>query len=218
MKIIGISGLARSGKDCFATVATKILTEQYKLKVERHALAYELKDDLKDLIKKKTGIDAFTEKTEEKNVIRPLLVAYGDMMRKHTEGKYWTGKMESKIAKSKADVFIITDIRYDFYPEDECSWIRNKMAGKLVHVTRYKMGPAPSKRRITTSKPVKIYDAPPNDHEFLNNPKCKAKADYAFEWQDVSEEFPTMDELKNCAYINDCVTKALDSIGILPKR
>jgi hypothetical protein len=218
MKIIGISGLARSGKDCFATVATKILTEQYKLKVERHALAYELKDDLKDLIKKKTGIDAFTEKTEEKNVIRPLLVAYGDMMRKHTEGRYWTGKMESKIAKSKADVFIITDIRYDFYPEDECSWLRNKMVGKLVHVTRYKMGPAPSKRRITTSKPVKIYDAPPNDHELLNNPKCKAKADYAFEWQDVSEEFPTMDDLKNSVYINDTVKTALESIGILPKR
>jgi tRNA uridine 5-carbamoylmethylation protein Kti12 len=76
MKVIGISGLARSGKDCFATIATKILTEKYKLKVDRHALAYELKDDLKDLVKKKTGIDIFTEKTEEKNIIRPLLVIF----------------------------------------------------------------------------------------------------------------------------------------------
>ena len=36
-------------------------------KGSRYALAYELKSDLKELIKDKTGIDVFTEKTEEKN-------------------------------------------------------------------------------------------------------------------------------------------------------
>ncbi len=50
MKIIGISGFARSGKDLFTTVAQRVLKE-HGLKTERYALAYELKSDLKDLIK-----------------------------------------------------------------------------------------------------------------------------------------------------------------------
>lgn len=71
MKIIGVSGFARSGKDLFTAVAQKLLTEQ-GLKTEKYALAYELKNDLKDLIKSKVGIDVFTENTNEKNIIRPL--------------------------------------------------------------------------------------------------------------------------------------------------
>jgi hypothetical protein len=215
MKLIGISGLARSGKDLFATVAAKIINEQCNLKVEKRALAYELKYDLKDLIKDKTDIDVFTENTKQKNIIRPLLVAYGDTMRKFSEGKYWTAKMETKIAESNADVFIVTDIRYDFYVGDECDWLRNKMGGKLIHVTKYKLGPAPSKRRITTSSPVKIYDAPPNDHELLNDPKCKLKSDYAFEWQDISDKYSSTESLETSTYITDHVTKALYSINIL---
>ena len=63
MKLIGISGVARSGKDLFTTVAQEVL-KQHGLKTERFALAYELKSDLKDLIHAKTGIDVFTEKLE----------------------------------------------------------------------------------------------------------------------------------------------------------
>lgn len=217
MKVIGVSGMARSGKDLFTTVAQDILEKQYKLKTERHALAYELKSDLKDLIFKKTGIDVFTEDTAQKTVIRPLLVAYGDVMRKTSEGKYWTQKVEKHIAKSKADVFFITDIRYDHYPEDECTWLQFKMAGKLVHVTRFKMGPAPSKRRVTTSKPVKIYEAAPNEHEMLNNPKVMKRADYAFEWEDMSEKYTTKEQLLECPYIRKHVEDALIAMKIVTK-
>ena len=150
MKLIGVSGLARSGKDLFTTVAQDILKER-GLKTERYALAYELKNDLKQLIHKKTGIDVFTENTEEKTIIRPLLVAYGDVMRKISEGKYWTQKMEQRIGKSKADVVFITDIRYDFYVEDECSWLQYKQCGKLVHITRFKYDTSSKRKK-------KIYD------------------------------------------------------------
>lgn len=215
MKVIGIAGLARSGKDLFATVATDILKKEYKMKVDRYALAYELKNDLKGLVFKKTGIDVFTEKTEEKNIIRPLLVAYGDMMRQTSEGKYWTKKVEYKIVKSKADVCFVTDIRYDMYPEDEVYWVQNRMAGNLVHITRYKFGPAPSKRYITTSKPVKIYDGAPNDHELLNSPKVKRKADCAFEWEDVSNICPTAELLRASPYIVDHVRYLLKKIKVI---
>ena len=51
MNIIGISGLARSGKDLFTSVAIDILKTEHNITAERHALAYELKNDLHDLVK-----------------------------------------------------------------------------------------------------------------------------------------------------------------------
>jgi len=213
MKIIGISGFARSGKDLFTTVAQSVLKE-HGLKTERYALAYELKNDLKDLIKTKVGIDVFTENTEEKNIIRPLLVAYGDVMRKTSEGKYWTQKVEQRIGKSKADVVFITDIRYDFYPEDECTWLQRKMSGKLIHLTKYKLSTMPSGRRFSKNKITKIYDSAPNEHESLNNPKVLKRADIAVEWQDYSD---TMDvkEIDKHPIINDIVLNTLKKINVV---
>jgi len=210
MKIIGISGFARSGKDLFTTVAQQILTEQ-GLKTERYALAYELKNDLKDLIETKVGIDVFTEKTEEKNIIRPLLVAYGDVMRKTSEGKYWTNKVQQRIAKSKSDVVFITDIRYDVYPEDECTWLQNKMNGKLVHITKYKLPTMPSGRRFSVKKIKKIYDSAPNEHELLNNPKIIKRADVAIEWQDYSD----CSDIKNHPIIQSTVLSVLKQINVV---
>ena len=213
MTIIGISGYARSGKDLFTSVAQKVLKE-HGLKSEKFALAYELKNDLKSLIKDKTGIDVFTEKTEEKNIIRPLLVAYGDVMRKTSEGTYWTNKVAQRIIKSKADIVFITDIRYDVYPEDECTWLRNKMNGKLVHITKFKRGTVPQAKRFSKDKIVKIYDAAPNDHELLNNPKVKAKANYAFEWEDYSDKLNGT-SLEDSPYIREKVIESLKAINVI---
>jgi len=210
MKLVGVSGLARSGKDLFTTVAQDVLKE-HGLKTERYALAYELKSDLKDLIHKKTGIDVFTENTEEKTIIRPLLVAYGDVMRKISEGKYWTQKMEQRIGKSKADVVFITDIRYDYYPEDECTWLQYKQCGKLIHITRFKY-------ETTSKRKKKVYDSPPNEHEAINNPKVKDRADYSFEWEDYSNKYPTKEQILECPYIVDNVRTALKEIRILPSN
>lgn len=213
MTIIGISGYARSGKDLFTSVAQKVLKE-HGLKSEKFALAYELKNDLKSLIKNKTGIDVFTDNTQEKSIIRPLLVSYGDVMRKISEGKYWTNKVEHRIDKSKADVVFITDIRYDVYPEDECTWLQKKMAGKLIHITKYKQGPVPSGRRFSKNKIVKIYDSAPNDHELLNNPKVKAKANCAFEWEDCSDKLNGV-LAEEHPYIRENVINALKTINVI---
>jgi len=215
MMVIGVSGLARSGKDLFTTVAQDILETEYNFTTDRCALAFELKRDLDDLISGKTGIDVFTEDTGEKNIIRPLLVAYGDVMRKVSEGKYWTNKLNDRIKSSSADIFFVTDIRHDFYPEDEAMWIKKVKSGKLVHITRYKMGPAPSKRHITTSTPVKIYDAPPNDHERFHDPKVKKAADFAFEWEDVSEKCNSSEELLKSSYIRDHVLNVLKEFNVI---
>jgi hypothetical protein len=211
MKLIGISGVARSGKDLFTTVAQEVL-KQHGLKTERFALAYELKSDLKDLIHTKTGIDVFTENTEEKNIIRPLLVAYGDVMRKITEGKYWTQKVEQRLGKSNADVVFITDIRYDHYIEDECAWLQNKQSGKLIHVTKYVMSPMPQGKRFSKNKQVKVYQSAPNEHESLNDPKVRKRSDLKIEWEDVSSQGG--DITKNATIVK-IVTDALTEIKVL---
>lgn len=213
MTIIGISGYARSGKDLFTSVAQKVLKE-HGFKSEKFALAYELKNDLKSLIKDKTGIDVFTEKTEEKNIIRPLLVAYGDVMRKTSEGTYWTNKVAQRMVKSKADVVFITDIRYDVYPDDECNWLQHKMDGKLVHITKFKQGTVPQGKRFSKNKIVKIYDAAPNDHELINNPRVKAKADCAFEWEDCSDKLNGIPAEEH-PYITENVINALKTINVI---
>lgn len=210
MKIIGVSGFARSGKDLFTTVAQEILSE-HNIKSVKYALAYELKNDLKDLIKDKTGIDVFTEKTEEKTIIRSLLVAYGDVMRKISEGKYWTNKVETRIADTKTDVVFITDIRYDVYPEDECTWLQNKMGGKLIHITKYKLSNVPSGRRFSKDKIAKIYDSAPNDHELFNNPKIMKRSDVTIEWQDYSD----YSEIKNHPVIKETVLNTLKQINVI---
>ena len=211
MKLIGISGVARSGKDLFTTVAQEVL-KQRDLKTERFALAYELKSDLKDLIHAKTGIDVFTENTEEKNIIRPLLVAYGDVMRKITEGKYWTQKVEQRLGKSNADVVFITDIRYDHYIEDECAWLQNKQGGKLIHVTKYVMSSMPQGKRFSKNKQTKVYQAAPNEHELINDPKVRKRADLKIEWEDVSNQGG--DITKNATIVK-IVTDALLEIKVL---
>jgi len=213
MIIIGVSGFARSGKDLFTSVAQEILNEK-GIKSQKYALAYELKNDLKDLLKEKLNIDAFTEKTEEKSIIRPILVAYGDAMRKISEGKYWTSKVEDRIKNLNVDVVFITDIRYDIYPEDECYWLQQKMKGKLVHITKFKQTTVPSGRRFSKNKIVKIYDSAPNEHEQTNNPKLQSKANYSFEWEDYNEKLNGC-SLNKHPYIVENVTNALKTINVI---
>lgn len=213
MKIIGISGFARSGKDLFTTIAQNIL-QQRGIKTERYALAYELKSDLKELIWEKTHIDVFTEKTEEKVIIRPLLVAYGEVMRKFSEGTYWTDLVEKRIEKSTADIVFVTDIRHDVFQKDECWWLQNKMNGALIHITKYTVQPTPPNTRVSTQKLTKVYDSAPNDQELLNDPKVKARADYKLEWEDYSKTL-NGHTLYTHPSINQHVTDALAKINVI---
>lgn len=206
MKVLGISGFARSGKDLFANALQNILQNEYNLKTEKFALAYELKLDLKDLLSEKANIDVFTDDTNQKSTIRPILVAYGDVMRQITQGKYWTDKVQKSIEKSNADVCIITDIRYDHFPEDELYWLQKKMNGKLIHITKW---------HFDKNYHEKVYDLPPNDHEATNNPKIKSKADYSFEWEDFSSLNISKDEINNHPYITTKVKESLKALNLI---
>ena len=116
--VIGLGGVARAGKDTFAAILEMKLQQAGKT-VKKIALAGPLKQHCDKFLKDNLGISAFTQVPEEKIIIRPFLVWYGDAQRKLTEGKFWTNLASSEIESTHYDYYIITDVRYDAYPIDE---------------------------------------------------------------------------------------------------
>ena len=185
--MIGLTGVARSGKDTFYSILKKYLEEK-NIKSERLAFADDLKHELNDFTKEKFKIDLFKCNSTEKELVRPLMVAYGKCRRAQTEGKYWTSLLDPKIKKlTEKDILpIITDVRYIEYKEDEYSWLKNHN-GLLIHISR------------------KLDDGsiipPANVEEKANDNKLKAVADIAISWetcQDVNFLYDLMQkQLKN---------------------
>lgn len=170
-KVIGITGLARSGKDTFCHYALEFLAKK-KVTCTRKSFADRLKADLNQICVKQLGFSSFTENTEEKALIRPLLVAYGtDVMRKINE-RWWINKLEEdlKICATLNALPIITDIRY----ENEMEWLRGKLGGVCVHITKEGV-------------------VPPNKQEAQRDPLLKKASDYTLSWPHYG-----MDDIKKC--------------------
>jgi len=167
--VFGISGVARCGKDTLAAHLIDKL-EKAKLPCVRSAFADALKRDLDDFTKQKLSISAFTEKTNEKNIIRPLLVAYGThVCRNQVDKDFWIKKIEKLISVSISNriITVIPDVRY----ENEVRWIKQQ-GGFVIHLTR--MGMKPS-----------------NFEEKSNDPVIKKLADYKIRWKTFSDEKET---------------------------
>lgn len=167
--IIGITGVARSGKDTFYSILKKYLKEK-NIESQRLALADELKKELSDFVEKKFKIDLNKCDGSDKELIRPLMVAYGKCRRVQSDGKYWTSLVESKVKELKKDniIPIITDIRYIEYKDDEYAWLKSHN-GLLIHLSR------------------KLDDGsfvpPANIEEKSNDNKLKAVADFTICWE-----------------------------------
>ncbi len=129
VKVLGICGFARSGKDSFADFLVKLFPNKFS----RSSLAYELKKDLDPFLLSKLGISAFTENTKEKEIIRPLLISWGtDVIRNNFSKNYWIDKIKEKVLENSKSNFItiIPDVRF----VNEIEWI--KMNGKSIYIER----------------------------------------------------------------------------------
>jgi len=186
---IGISGVARSGKNTFTDLLQVRLKYLHNVSVSQFALADALKDDCCDFVKSKLNLNVYSNNTEEKTLFRPLLVWYGKVKRKQTIGRYWTKIVDEKLLKSQSYVNIISDIRYDEYEYDETQWIKNK--GILIHLSKfdsdYNFRFLPPDAVNDTLKYKKIYTSPANEDEMINDTKLFRAADYRIEWQDQSK-------------------------------
>lgn len=162
--ILGISGLAGSGKDTFY----QMLSSRRDFK--RYALADELKKEIRDELIKDYNVDVLTCSRQEKEIVRPRLVEFAKKVRFESQGRHWVNLLESKILPLKENV-CITDVRYDDYEKDEIYWLKQEMGGILVHISQYE-----------ELDDIKIFAKPPNEEEARNDPKVKNKADYIIEW------------------------------------
>lgn len=165
--VIGISGASRSGKDTLCRALMRFFKSK-NINSKRISLAGDIiKKDLKNLIKNKININSYTEDNYEKNLIRPLLVEYGKLMRNKTEGRYFINKLK----KTNNIINIIPDIRYAEYDKDELYWLKKEEHGFLIFVEHE-------------------YVSDANINEKVNNKIIKKEADFKLKWSTLNEKNP----------------------------
>jgi len=163
--IIGLSGAARSGKDTFYKLFSKVL--RGKILCKRLAFADELKGDLRPLLLRKFNIDPLDANDAEKDLIRPLLVAYGTDLARNIDREYWIKKISKKIKANKVKdpehwdktIFVVTDVRYP----NEADWVKSFDKSIMVYIERDGIPPA-------------------NKEESQNCPVLKDCADHVINW------------------------------------
>ena len=82
--------------------------------VKRVAFADCLKSECDELLSKHMGISAFTENTEEKEIIRPLIVTYGTHIRRKLNKNCWIDKINGMVKSFLNDIItFVTDVRFE---------------------------------------------------------------------------------------------------------
>lgn len=174
LSVIGIAGVAGSGKDTFGKIIGNVF-ENSGGKVNYLSFAAKLKVEVSEISKKLYDIDPTNCTREEKNLIRPLLLAHGAIMREKTQGQYWINSIKNLIIEN--NINIITDVRFCEYECDEVDWIQSN-GGIVVHITRF-----------FEENGQRIYIMPDNEYEKRNDKTLKNKADYSFSWPtDISKQ------------------------------
>jgi len=165
MKLIGICGLARCGKDSFYNLS-KPFFDAIDKKHKRYAFADSLKQESNELLTKYVGISAFTEKQAEKEIIRPFLVTYGTHIRRKLNPNCWVDKIREDVSKDlNRNIYVfVTDVRF----ENEMDWV-HEMGGETVHITR-------------------SGNIAPNEEELKNDPILKNKSRHNIYWNDFEKE------------------------------
>jgi hypothetical protein len=169
--MIGISGYARTGKDTFGDSLQRILLS-YGIKSKTYALATQLKYDITFLTEGDFNISAFTKNDEEKKIIRPLLVGYGEAWRK-ANPDHWLEILDSNLEPKTLP--IITDIRY----ENEADWIIENN-GFILNLNR--------------SLPDGTFVGSANKEEQLNHPLVLNKCHFDLCWA-TTEDQSIIDEI-----------------------
>jgi hypothetical protein len=166
--MIGISGIARAGKDSLAKELKNLIEKDYDVEVKIIHLADRLKSDLDKLISCNFNFDVFTENNDEKELMRPILVAYGEAMKQKWGKEVWLKKLENEMVKwdklrkeekLKKNFYIIADVRFDF----EVDYLFEKFKAESIHISK-------------VDNPYR------NEIEKLNDPLVKEKCNITHTW------------------------------------
>lgn len=160
-KVIAFGCIARVGKDSCAAILEKYL------QCSTFSFAQELKKALDPLCKEFHGISAFTQNDEEKKIIRPLMVEFGNSVRK-VNHRTWIEKVKHKMDMQDClrvykEAYILTDLRFHEFENDEFGFVKNELKGLVINVDRL--------------LPNGELMAPANKSEERNYHKIKSEAD-----------------------------------------
>ena len=131
---IGISGVAGCGKNTLSTIIIKLL-QRMGLPYRELSIANNLKQEVSWVSRELYGINSSNCTRKQKDTIRPLLVAHGEIKRKLSNGRHWVEILNKELAPDKIN--IITDIRFNKYEKDEVYWLKSEINGVLIHLSRY---------------------------------------------------------------------------------
>lgn len=148
--VVAIAGYARTGKD---TIADAIFNLSENRNPEYCVLITKFADALKQSVQEaleEVGleVDAFTENTEEKAKIRPLLVAYGEYARSRNPNVWVDQVIENLVdwtneAPTGLSLTLIPDMRYaNEYDKLEAECKRHGWKFVPIYISRMGFGPA----------------------------------------------------------------------------
>ena len=200
IKVLGIAGVAKVGKDTFCADVLNLLSQQ-GIKCKRLAFADALKNDLQDFLLAKTGVNVYTDDPDSKELIRPLMVEYGKLMRDITKGKYWVDKVKSEVEENLKNntTCVISDVRYP----NEAQWINSINGGITVHLARNGILPA-------------------NKEEVDQDPLTREKCTLSLSWSNLATDLIQTQSLKHFNAITQHLLKnrprASNSSAEVPRK
>ena len=207
MFLVGVSGVARSGKNLFCDMVIDELAKQGYIG-KQFALADALKRDCEGFLRDKCDLDVYSDDTQLKSLFREYLVWYGDLRRKQTNGRHWIETMDNTIAETECDVAIVSDVRYAHYQNDELGWVLFEHEGLLVHLRRYEKS---SSAVIEADGTVKFdYVKPPNEHERINDPKLRDGAHFQLDWPTVDNP---LTNLETRSIVDEVTTEIIELVN-----
>lgn len=182
MRIVGLCGVAKSGKDTFYKISSQLLDER-GIKHARVSLADGIRDELEPFLLKSVNVSAFTSCSIEKEHIRDLFVSWA-VTRRSIEKDYWIKKAKSKLITN--GINFITDVRY----RNEIDYIKRE-GGVVLFL----------KRKLPTGENLK----PVNAEECANTVPLEGFVDHVVEWDTVGECFEPLTKIvlnTLCTYAN----------------
>jgi len=214
MKVIGVGGYARSGKDAFVSIAKQILIKN-NYRPLRVAFADTLKDEVQTMFNANNfNLNIYTTDSAIKSKLRPLLVWWGCARRDLSEnGLYWVDVVDKQLREIEEDhirngessdqiVALISDVRF----ENEAKWLHEKWDGQLIHLRRWSTQHVKDSYRENVL--ARVFDAAPNEEEAKNDPLIKAVADVHVEWE--SRNIPSGTDVTQDLYLRKQVQDALN--------
>ncbi len=201
MKIIGIGGFARCGKDTFVSFAKEILTKN-GFQPQRYGFADLMKEEIRQmLVNSNFDLDVYTSDLDAKKAIRPLMVWWGCARRDLSNGAYWVNAVDKILTdiQSRGEstdkmVALISDVRF----VNEAKWLKSKN-GEFIHLKRYKTHYSESPRIVDgisrNDLPLKTYDVAPNSEEEKNDPLIQVLADQKIEWENMDSDLTPLRQI-----------------------